>query len=432
MTATEEISIRGTIVAGLMATSVLFLGLGGWATLTTIAGAVMARGQIDVESSRLPVQHPTGGRIAELRVREGQVVPAGTLLLRLDASEPSGELSSVEGRLAALLAERARLLAEQSSSSALKFPEELADLARTRPEVSDLKARQEQLYTDRQSAIQAEVEQLDRRQRQIGAEIDGLDGETLAADRQIALLQDELSAQRQLLDKGLAEASRIGALEREAARLKGVKADIAARRAEALIRQTDTRLETLRRRMARQSDATTALHQVESDISMLSGQRRTLQARIRALDLVAPVSGEVLGLRVNSVAAVLPAAEPALYIVPNRLPLVVEAHIMPVDIDEVHVGQSVRLRLLSYDSRQTPDLRGSLTEFSPDVLIDQTRSQPYYRAQIEIPPAEVVRFLPRRILPGMPVEVFITTASRTPLSYLTEPLTMFFSHVMLH
>ncbi|MFZ1660453.1 MAG: biotin/lipoyl-binding protein, partial [Paracoccaceae bacterium] len=158
MTAAEDMSVRGTICAGLAAISVLFLGFGSWATLTTITGAVVARGQVDVESSRLPVQHPTGGRIAELRVKEGQVVAAGALLMRLDSSEPSGELTAVEGRLAALLAERARLLAEQGSLLALKFPDDLADLARTRPEVPDLTSRQEQLFTDRRAAFQAEVE----------------------------------------------------------------------------------------------------------------------------------------------------------------------------------------------------------------------------------------------------------------------------------
>lgn len=432
MTAAEDMSVRGTICAGLAAISVLFLGFGSWATLTTITGAVVARGQVDVESSRLPVQHPTGGRIAELRVKEGQVVAAGALLMRLDSSEPSGELTAVESRLAALLAERARLLAEQGSLLALKFPDDLADLARTRPEVPDLTSRQEQLFTDRRAAFQAEVEHLTRRELQIGAEIDGLKGETLAADRQIMLVEDELSTQKELLGKGLAVAPRVGALERETARLQGVKADIAARKAEALIRQTDTQLETLRLRKARQSDATTMLYQFESDITVLSGQRRNLQTKIRALDLVAPVSGVVLGLRVTSVASVLPAAEPALYIVPDRRPLVVEARIAPEDIDEVHTGQPARLRLLSYDSRLTPEIDGTVTSVTPDVLIDQARSQTYYRAEIEIPPAAIAGFRPRRILPGMPVEVFITTGGRTPLSYLTEPLTMFFSRAMRH
>ena len=165
MIAVELPSVRGTLVSGLLTLVVLGLGFGTWATLGSIAGAVIARGQVEVESSRLAVQHPIGGRVAELMVEEGQEVAAGEVLLRLDSTESVGDLAAVESRLAALLAERTRLQAEQDGAQVLSFPEELAGLALTRPEVPDLKARQERLFASRQSAFRTQIEQLALRQR---------------------------------------------------------------------------------------------------------------------------------------------------------------------------------------------------------------------------------------------------------------------------
>jgi HlyD family secretion protein len=432
MIAVELPSVRGTLVSGLLTLVVLGLGFGTWATLGSIAGAVIARGQVEVESSRLAVQHPIGGRVAELMVEEGQEVAAGEVLLRLDSTESVGDLAAVESRLAALLAERTRLQAEQDGAQVLSFPEELAGLALTRPEVPDLKARQEGLFASRQSAFRTQIEQLALRQSQIGFEIAGLDEQTNAVELELGLLDEELLAQKQLFAKRLTEASRVNDLEREIARLHGTRANLSTRRAEAEARRTDTELESVRLQLQRLGEATTSLHQIDSDIAILSGQRRTLRTRIQAMELVAPVSGVVLGLRVTSNASVLPPAEPALYIIPTQRPLIVEARISPADVDEVSAGQTARLRILSYDSRQTADIVGTVSKISADVLLDQARTQSYYRAEIEIPPSEVARFRPRRILPGMPVEVFLESGSRTPLSYLTEPLTTFLSHSMRH
>ena len=154
-----------------------------------------------------------------------------------------------------------------------------------------------------------------------------------------------------------------------------------ARRSVRDLGQRDHQAELCLQQLQRLGEATTSLHQIDSDIAILSGQRRTLRTRIQAMELVAPVSGVVLGLRVTSNASVLPPAEPALYIIPTQRPLIVEARISPADVDEVSAGQTARLRILSYDSRQTADIVGTVSKISADVLLDQARTQSYYRAE---------------------------------------------------
>ncbi|MDH3264768.1 MAG: biotin/lipoyl-binding protein, partial [Paracoccaceae bacterium] len=130
------VSARRPLVVGFFALALLVGGFGAWATLTTISGAVVAPGLIEVEQNRQAVQHPDGGLVAEVAAREGDVVTAGQVLMRLDGEVLASELALVEGELFEIMARRGRLEAERDASAEIAFAPALTEAALSRPDVA--------------------------------------------------------------------------------------------------------------------------------------------------------------------------------------------------------------------------------------------------------------------------------------------------------
>lgn len=417
--ALARLSVRGPVMAGLATLGLLVCLLGGWGLLAQIAGAVIAPGQLEVERNRQVVQHPDGGVVAALLVREGQEVAAGQVLIRLDGSQLQADLSVTEAQLFALLAERGRLEAERDDRPVPAFDAAL-------PPGTGAVAAQRRLFAARRETLSRQTQQLNRRLDQIAAQIAGLAAQEAALTRQLALTQQELTAQRALLDKGLAQAPRVLTLERQEAQLTGDLGQTRAQSAEAAGRATEVQLEILRLAAQRREEAATALRDLAPREAELTGRRAALRDRLARLDIRAPVSGLVLGLQVAGPAAVIRPAEPILALVPQDRPLVVTARIAPADIDAVTPGQEVRLRLTALPGRTTPEISGRLTTVSADALSDSDSHASFYRAEIRIDPDQIAR-LGHRLVPGMPVEAFIATGSRAPLTYLLKPLSDYFA-----
>jgi HlyD family secretion protein len=412
-------SARRPAAAGLLTLVLLVFGFGGWAILAPLGSAVIAPGRIEVERNRQIVQHPDGGLVAELPVTEGQAVAAGQMLLRLDGTALQGELAVITGQLAALRAERLRLEAERDGGALPAFP---PDLRRQAPEAV---AGQRRLFAARRTTLDRQTGQLNLRLDQIAAQVAGIRAQEAALQRQQALTLQELSSQRALRDKGLTQETRVLGLERQLAGLQGDAGEAAAARAQAEGRATEVALEILRLTDQRREEAALALRDLTPRIAELTARRQTLLARLARLEIRAPVAGVVLGLQVSGPQAVLRPAEPVLAIVPQDRPLVVGARISPLDIDEIRPGQPVRLRLPALPGRTTPELTGQLVTISPDILSDTASGAAYYRAEIRIAPDQIAA-PDRPLLPGMPVEAFITTGEHSPLAYLTRPLTDYF------
>lgn len=417
---------RRQIITGFVTLLLLVCGLGLWSVTGTIAGAIVATGQVEVEQNRQIVQHPEGGVVAEIAVTEAQLVNAGDLLLRLDGSRLLPELAVVEGQLFAAQALRARLEAERNDLTTLGFPDDLRQLSGLRADVAALLDGQNRLFLARRDSFLRQSEQLDKRSSQIAAQINGVDAQRQALSLQLALIQQELADQQSLLDKGLAQSSRVLALRREEAQLMGDRAELAASRAQAEGRATEVALEKLRLAALRREEANTQLRDLDPHQLELVERRRSLTDRIAALQVRAPVSGIVLGLQVTTPRAVIRAAEPILYLVPQDRPLVVAAQISPLHIDQVRAGQPVRLVLSALSGRTTPEVTGHVAQISADALTDPQSHARYFRAEITIDPAELARLGGQTLLPGMPVTAFIQTEARTPLAYLMRPFTDYF------
>ena len=425
---------RETLI-GIALLVVLIAGFGGWATLSTITGAVIAQGRVEVAQNRQVVQHPEGGVVADIVVAEGDSVRAGQVLIRLDPAPLRAQRAIVDARLAGALALRARLEAEHAgshsgasvgaSTGAARIAADFADLAG----MAQLAPLQALLLDARRGARQGARAQLQSQRRQIDQELVGLAAQHRALAVQSALIDAEITAQQVLRDKGLTQESRLLALRREAARLAGALGEVTAQTAHAEARAADTALEQARRDAAHHEEVASALADIAAQEVELRAQRAALTDRLAALDIRAPVSGIVHGLEVFAPRAVLGPAQPLLHIVPQDGPVIVTARLRSVDGALVHPGQRVTLRLTALDRRSTPEAGGTIARVSPDTFMDDATRRSFYALRIT-PDQGGAEGASTALRPGMPVEILIRTGERTPLSLLTKPLTDYFTRAL--
>lgn len=417
-------SARKPLIIGLIGLVLLVGGFGTWATFTQISGAIIAPGRIEVDQNRQVVQHPDGGVVSAIEVKEGDKVSIGQVLIRLDPTDLQSELSIIENQLAELMARRGRLEAERDGRDTLKFDPLLIEISAQNSDAADLMTGQKTLFEAREQTVAAEIDQLDKRRGQISNQIDGIEAQQVALARQLELIEMELTDQQSLLDRGLAQATRVLGLQREQARLSGTMGDLAAQKAEAEGRITEIEISILKLGTDRREEAITTLRDLQFRELELREQRRALIEQMGRLDIPAPVSGVVYNLQVFALRSVIRPADPVLFIVPQDRPLVINARVDSIHVDKLFVGQDVTLRFSALDQRTTPELFGQVTQISADAFEDEATRASYYRAEIVLSEGEQAR-LPEgsTLIPGMPVEAFIRTADRTPLAYLVKPFT---------
>ncbi len=425
--ARNPFSVRWPITLGLIALLVLVGGFGAWATFSNIAGAVVASGRIEVDQNRQAVQHPDGGVVETLDVVEGQRVREGDVLLRLDPSDVQSNLSVATAQLNEWRARQARLEAERDGRDEITFPDDLLQVAEDSPALAEVLEGQRNLFATRAENTRQQVDQLARRTDQIRAQIEGFNAQTEALQEQRTLVLGELENVQNLIDRGLSEASRGLTLQRESARLLGTIGELAASTAEAEGRITEIDLSILQIQTARREEAISQLREVRVQEAELVERQQALTRQLDRMEIRAPVSGVVYGLRVFGARSVVQAVDPILFLVPEDRPLVITSQVSPTDVDEVFVGQQVVLRFPAFDSRTTPELFGHVRQVSADAFTDQNTGISYYEAEIVLNEGEVARLEGRTLLPGMPVEAYIRTDDRTPLSYLLRPLTNYFN-----
>ena len=332
----------------------------------------------------------------------------------------------MEGQLFEVLARRARFEAERDGAEEIEFPEEL--LQSDNPVVPDLINGQQQLFEARIDSEIQEKEQLARQRDQIANQIEGIVSQQAAVQEQLSLLEEELESQQILLDRGLAQATRVLTLRREAANVAGRYGELTASKAEAEGRITELDIEILRIGTSRREEAITRLRDLQFNEIELAERRRSLKTSLERLEIRAPVGGIVYGMQVFAERSVIQAAEPVMYIIPQDRPLIITSRVRPQDIDQVFLGQRVALRFSAFDQRRTPEIFGEVTQVSADAFTDENSQQSYYRAQIVLSEGELER-LPAQmsLLPGMPVEAFLSTQERSPLDYLVKPLSDYFA-----
>jgi len=423
-------SPRRPLLIGAVTLTLLVGGFGSWAVTTPIAGAVIATGQLEVERDRVVVQHPDGGVVEEIFVIEGSRVSAGDVLLRINGGEFISELAVVENQFFETLARRGRLEAERANLDVPAFPALLLEAASNLPDAMAKLEAQKALFRARTETLAQLEAQLDRRAEQAQLQVVGIDAQLLAIQEQLSHLSEELVAQESLLERGLALSPRVLSLRRERARLQGTLGELQADRASTAARIAEIGIERLRLTLDRREAAEEQLVDLAVREQELAERRSVLRDRLIKLELRAPVSGGVLDLQVTTAGAVIRAAEPVMHLIPEGRPLVVVARVEPTDIDEVFAGQEARIMLAGMGGRMMSDLIGAVSRVSADVLNDPATGASFYRVEIMLTPEELAKLEGRPLVPGMPAEVFLTTRMRTPLAWLVQPLSDYFSRAL--
>jgi HlyD family secretion protein len=414
-------SIRLHLIIGLSVVGLLAGGLGGWASTQQISGALIAPGQIVVESNVKKVQHPTGGVVGEVRAHDGDLVKAGDILVRLDDTVTKASLAIVTKNLDAAYARAARLEAEQRGIDHINFPMQVLDRTND-PDVNNLMRSEMKLFDVRVNGRAGQKAQLRERVTQLNEEIAGLTAQEKAKDQEIALVEKELEGVRQLYEQHLVQISRLTTLERDTARLNGERAQYVASRAQAKGKISETELQIIQVDKDMVSEVSKDLRETNDKIGEFVERKVTAEDQLRRVDIRAPQNGMVLQSTVHTVGGVITAGDAIMLIVPQSDDLQVEAKVNPQDIDKLQVGQKTLLRLSALNQRTTPELNGVVSRVSPDVTTDQRTGQSYYTIRVTMPSEEIARLGEAKLIPGMPVEAFVQTGDRTMMSYLMKPL----------
>jgi membrane fusion protein, type I secretion system len=419
-------SFRPFLLLGYATLALLVLGLGGWGAMARISGAVIAMGTVEVEGNRQVVQHPVGGVITEILARDGDVVAAGAVLLRLEGDTQRAEHATVEGQLFELVARQNRLEALRDGRDSITFDNEILGRRGELPQLEALMAAQRQQFEMSRETLRKEQDQLSERALQIEKQIEGLEFQLAAVKEQVELTGQELAAQETLMDQGLTQLTRVLSLRRDLAQLKGSQGAAEASVAENRAKIAEIDLEKLKIENQQRDDAIAELREIEFREIELRAKRQTLFDEIARLDVRAPTAGIVYGSTAETLRGVVRAAEPILYIVPQDVNLIARARIDAAKIDQVHPGQEATLHFSAFDSRTTPVVEGKVTKVSADIFTEERTGHSYYRADIALDETVLAELEGRRLVPGMPVEAFIATGDRTALGYLVKPLTDYF------
>jgi HlyD family secretion protein len=415
-------SIRRHMVAGIVVVILLAGGVGGWAATTQIAGALIAEGSIVVDSHVKKVQHPTGGVVGKLFVQDGDRVKAGQVLVQLDDTVPRANLAVVTKGLDELAARKARLEAERDGADSITFPPEL--LASTGdPTAANAITNERKLFQLRRSARLGQKAQLQQRIVQLKEEIKGQTAQQEAKSKEIDLIHKELAGVRELWKKNLIDIARLTALERDAARVEGERAQLIASVAQTKGKVTETELQIIQIDHDLASEVAKDLREVDAKYGEFVERKVTAEDQLKRIYIRAPQDGVVLQSNVHTVGGVITPGEAIMLIVPETDNLMVEAKVNPRDIDQVQVGQATMLRFPEFNTRTTPEIKGTVLQISADTTTDQRTGQSYYTVRIAMPKNVVARLGKGvRLIPGMPVEAFVQTGERTVISYLTKPL----------
>ena len=479
-------SSKRPLLLGFLTLAILGGGAFGWGAFASLVGAVIASGQVEVESRDQVVEHLDGGTVGSILVKDGDRVNAGQVLVRLRGEKLQSEAALLEAELAELVARRNRLEAEFEDADAIVWNRALAERAQRDPAVAAVLGGQRRLFQARRDSRAGQVAQLRERIGQMRKQIAGLVAQGDAVRRQSGFTARELAAQRSLFEEGLGELHALLVLEREAAALDGQAGDIAARIAGARGRIAEIELQILQIAAQRIEDAEGQAREVQAKENQAAERLSEVRRRLGSMDVTAPVAGEVVGMRVSTVGEVVRPGEPILQIVPAGAALVVRARLEPIHVDQVHPGQDAVLRFSAFPARTTPEFTGRVIRVSADAQFDERTGLSWYEVELsmgsaveadpetgiaawpgraartaagwlpvarewlrENTPGRIQHWLDGRkaaaagtdedtgaasahahdlaLAPGMPVEVHLRTGERSPLSYLAKPLTDFFA-----
>ncbi|CUX34244.1 MAG TPA: HlyD family type I secretion periplasmic adaptor subunit [Agrobacterium sp.] len=398
----------------------LLVGLGGWAALAKLAGAVVATGRVVVEGNSKKIQHLSGGIVSEIDVAEGDRVDAGQVLLRLSDTIVQANLSIVENTLAQLYSRRARLGAELAEASSFSVPEDLEALTNSKAAKTFIDSEQS-LFSSRRNALSGMKKQLATRKDQLADEARGLGVQVGATDNELVIVKEDVSKTQELYSKGLVTLQRLNLLKRQLSNLEGQQGQYMAARAQTVGKLSELDLQLLQLDEDRKSEVTKDLTSIEATVAEYEERLAATRDQLDRLDIRSPIAGRIYQLSVHNINGVIQPGEVLMLVVPEKEELAIEANIVPRDIDQIYVGQPVTIRFTAFNQSTTPDISAEVAVVAPDLQTDSRTGTSYYSLRIKPSKAGMEHLPGGKLYPGMPAEVFIQTSERSVLSYFVKP-----------
>ena len=415
-------SLSRHLWTGLAAIGLFFGGFIVWAVFGSYAGAVIAPGRLVVESNLQQIQHPSGGVVATIAVKDGDRVARGDLLLRLDDTVTRSNLAILTGQIDQMAARAGRLQAEQFGNETMTVSPLLA------PRIDDPAVKQAigaemRLLSARNEAARSQKLQLRERIDQTREEIAGLEAQIAAKTAEAEIIRPELEGIRKLYAKNLVQVTKVNALQREAVQLDGTIGQLRAAVAQARGQIAEMEQQILSVDASRVADAMRELRETDAHINELDERRASALDLLARVEIRAPHAGIVHDLRVRTIGGVIGPGEKLMTIVPDADGLAIEARVQPGDIDTVREGQDVQVRLSGLNRVTTPELHGTVRRVGAELIADEATRQLFYQIRVELKPGEVERLGHNvRLVPGMPAEVFVATTQHTFASYMMKPI----------
>jgi len=420
-------SIDRHALVGIAGVAALAVGLGVLAGMVDFAGAIVAPGRLVVASSVKQVQAGAGGTVTAIQVADGDRVQAGDLLLRLDATTANAAVSSVTRAIDSIRVQEARLKAEASGAGAVAFPADL--LSRPdEPDLQSLMAVEGAEFVSRRADRESAKDQLGKKIAELQQQLAGVTAQEDAVKQQLELTQGDLQSYKTLQTQGLMANSQVNTLERLAVQYSGQIGQLegAAGQIGGEIAEANLQIGQIDAQMRSQVDRD--LNDDEAKLADLRQREIAARSDLRQFDIRASQGGTVFQLATHTVGGVVVPGQTLMMIVPSNDAIEVETRIDPGRVDQIRPGSTARIRFFSLGTRTTPEFTGAVESVSPDVIVDERTGGAYFTARIKMPP-EAAATLGKSLVPGLPVEVLVSTSDRSALSYLVRPLTDQVAHM---
>jgi HlyD family type I secretion membrane fusion protein len=418
--------LKRLVGSGLAIITAGMLALGGWTVLAPLSGAIVAPAFVKIDLNRKVVQHAEGGIVREIHVRDGDRVKQGQVLVVLDDVKVDANLELLSIQLVSERAKGARLAAEAAYAPKLNFP---ADIVRREREqrIAEILERERALFQSRRGSIESQIAALRSQIRETQSETTALQEQIAAEERAIDLQRQELKANEELLKQNYVQKTRVLTLQRAVAEYEVKHGEHRADLARSRQKASELELRIITAQNNYKQNAVDELKDATAHIFDLEERLRPSRDAAQRQQVLAPIGGEIVGLKVFTAGAVVGPRDVLMEIVPADKTLIVEARIRPEDINHVHVGDDAEVRLTAYKQRTTPLVAGRVAYVSGDRLVDNEGKSAYYVAHVAVTPASLGEL---RMQAGMPAEVYVRTDSRTVLDYLLAPVTAYLRRAM--
>lgn len=401
------------VISALLAGTLVF-GVGGWAAQAKLAGAVIAPGQLIVPQQVKTIQHRDGGIVASIPVANGDRVREGDVLLRLDETQTRVELTIIQSQQAQLRAMKARLEAERDGATALRFLSKELDPGIARSETK--------LFEENRRMVVNQKQQITLQTEQLQNQIEGLSAQRRANEAEKEIIAIEVGVMEKLVGRGLVKMSEFRELQKQVARIDGTRGDIDARIAEAGAEISELNIKLLSIDQTTKSETQKEIVNIEAKLAELDEREVAASDRLSRMEVRSPVDGFVYDLQTHTIGGVIGPGATVMSIVPKGDDMKVEIRISPADIDRVATGQSARMRLTAFNQAVTPEVQGTVEVIAGATVTDKSTGQPYYLATVAMN-LENVNLDGKKLMPGMPIEVYVQTDERAAWSYLAKPFT---------